>query len=223
MTNHLEDLGITRVALCARGMNPEAEIVLFKHDPDDPESPDAKEAPVADITKTEELEARVAELESERQALTTMSNDDLAALRGFEITSPATDEIDKSALPEAVRKALEDADKLRARVEKMEADARTQAFVVKAADYSAIAGAAELGPVLETIDRKAPEVAQAVEQYLKAANARIVESGLFAEAGTSVASNGDEASALIAKAVESGLSREDAMRRVFAERPDLYV
>lgn len=222
--NYLEDLGITKVALCKRGQNPGAEILLFKADDPKPgEAPNHQEAPVADVTKSEELEARIAELESEREALTTMTNDDLAALRGFEIAkSEQPDEIDKSALPESVRKALDEAEGLKARVEKMERDQRAAQFVTKAAEFSHIAGAAELGPVLEEIDRLAPEVSKRLDTYMKAAQARLAEAGLFDEIGTAKAAVVSEADALIAKAMESGASKEAAMRQVFNEHPELY-
>ena len=174
-----------------------------------------------------DLDTVVAELDSakaELAALAEISNDDLAALRGFEIATPAqTEDIDKSALPESVRKALEEGEELRARVEKMEADNRRASFIAKAADFPLVAGADELGPALEQIDRVAPEAAQVIERTLKAANARIAEGGLFGEVGASGADGTEsEAEKAIAAEVAKGTPRADAIRKVFTENPDLY-
>ena len=174
-----------------------------------------------------DLDTVVAELDSakaELAALAEISNDDLAALRGFEIVaSTPTEDIDKSALPESVRKAPEEGEELRARVEKMEADNRRASFIAKAADFPLVAGADELGPALEQIDRLAPDAAQVIERTLKAANARIAEGGLFGEVGASGADGTEsEAEALIAAEVAKGTPRHDAIRKVFSERPELY-
>lgn len=251
MTTELTELEITAVALVDNPANPGATVELFKAAPmaDHPmvgdgqmcadcgqpadqhptmkaaEPPITKEAPVADETK--ELEARVAELETERQALTDMPIEEIAALRGDDLTKFAkADEVDDvmKGLPEDVRKRLEDAE---ARVAKMEQDARARDFIVKAADFGHIGGAAELAPVLEEIDRKAPEAAKALDTYLKAAEARIAESGLFAEvgaAGDTGASDApaDKAAAMIEKFVADGMPRHEAITKVFSENPDLY-
>jgi ATP-dependent Clp endopeptidase proteolytic subunit ClpP len=133
------------------------------------------------------------------------------------------DAVDVSALPESVQAALREAETLKARVEKMETENRAKAFVAKAAEFGHIAGAAELGPVLEEIDRKAPEAAKALEQYMKAANARIDKGGLYAELGSDGADNGEsEAERLIAAEVAKGTPRVDAIRKVFSAHPDLY-
>lgn len=135
------------------------------------------------------------------------------------------DTIDVLSLPEPVQAALREAEAIKARVAKMEADNRQREFTVKAGEFTHVAGAAELGPVLDEIDANVkPETMAALTQYLKAANARIAEGGLYAEIGTS---GGDtdassEAAALVNAKVAEGLSRSDAIRAVFTEHPELY-
>lgn len=184
------------------------------------EHDDPKEASVADST---ELEARIAELEAERTALTEMTNEDLAALRGFELAKRDETEDVMKNVPEDIRKRLEDAE---AAVAKMQKDARDRDFIAKAAEFGHIAGAAEFGPVLEEIDRKAPEAAQKMVTYLKAAEARIAESNLFAEFGATGSDSetpGAKGEALIEKYVGEGMARPAAVEKVLRENPDLFV
>ena len=223
--NWLRNLEVTKVALCGRGMNPEAQITLYKS----AEAPaNEKEPPVATTEKSiDVLEARVAELEAERAELDSMTNDDLAALRGIEVATAeivVEEEIDKSALPESVVKALADAEADRVELAKMKADARAQVFLAKAAEYEHVAPAADLAPVLETLDRVNPDAAKALDQALKAANARIAEGGLFKELGANGEATADpnaKAEALIAAEVANGLPRHEAMAKVFKANPEL--
>ena len=229
MTTELTELEITAVALVDNPANPLATVELFKRDDSEPhEAPNTQEATVAEETKTEELEARVAELETERQALADMPIDEIAALRGDDLTKFAkADEVEPEdvmkGVPADVRKRLEDAE---ARVAKMEADGRRKEFVAKAADYTHVGGADELGVALEQIDRLAPEAAPVIERAFKAANARIAESGLFAEFGAegdgAEQSGVAKAEALIEKFVADGMPRHEAITKVFTENPDLY-
>jgi len=227
MTTELTDLEITAVALVDNPANPLATVELFKRDDTEPhEASTTKEAPVA--ADTEELTARVAELESERQALADMPIEDIAALRGDDLTKFAkADEEPEDVMkgvPADVRKRLEDAE---ARVAKMEADGRRKEFIAKAADYTHVGGADELGVALEQIDRLAPEAAPVIERAFKAANARIAESGLFSEFGaggdvTESDDPSDKASAMVEKFVADGMDRHVAVAKVFTENPDLF-
>lgn len=220
--NWIRNLEVTKVALCGRGMNPEAQITLYKS----AEAPATeKEPPVATTEKSiDVLEARVAELEAERAELDNMTNEDLAVLRGIEVATAEVlieDDDVLKGLPEDVRKRLEDAE---ATIAKMEQDNRAKAFLAKAAEFEHVAPAADLAPVLETLDRVAPEQAKALDQALKAANARISESGLFKELGVNGDQDGDanaKAEALIAAEVAKGATRHDAMATVFKANPEL--
>ena len=228
--NWLRNLTVTKVALCGRGMNPEAEIALYKSVETTPTPQGGHTVATDDTVAKSDHDTVVAELESaqaELAALTEMSNDDLAALRGIEVATeskPGDNEADDDVLkglPEDVRKRLEDAE---ARVAKMEADARAQVFLAKAAEYEHVAPAADLAPVLETLDRVAPDAAKAHDQALKAANARIAEGGLFKELGANGEATADpnaKAEALIAAEVANGLPRHEAMAKVFKANPEL--
>lgn len=177
-------------------------------------------SPVADDTITQaDHDAVVAErdaLIAERDAVQA----ELDAIK----PEAKDDRIDVSALPEPVQAALRNADALQARVEAMEADNRAKAFLAKAKEFEAIAPAADLAPVLETLDRVAPEQAKALDQALKAAAARIDSTDLFKEFGSSEASTDDpqaKAKALIEAEVEKGATRHDAMAKVFKDNPEL--
>lgn len=211
MPTRLSNLNITKVALCARGMNPEAQVLLYKS----AEEPSQKEAVMADdnTVSQADYDAMVAERDALKAELDATS-------------APPADEIDKSALPASVVKALEEAETLRADIEKMKAERRSEQFLAKAKDYSHIAEAAELAPVLEVLDRVAPEEAKTLDQALKAANARIAESGLFKELGGSgeIAAGDDpreKVEGLVKQAIESGLDRPAAIRKVMAANPEL--
>lgn len=181
------------------------------------EPPNAKEAQVAETSETVAKADHDAIL-VERDALKA----ELDKLKG---DAPA--QIDKSQLPESVIKALEEADALRIRVAKMEADQRSKDFVAKAAEFKHVADEDDLGPVLEALDRLAPEQAKVLDQALKAANARIAESGLFKTIGSDGGAEGQDpkaqAEAFIKKAMtEDKLSYVDAFHKVFNENPSLW-
>jgi hypothetical protein len=222
MTTELRDLEITAVALVDNPANPMATVELFKMAAE----PDQEGATVPqDTVAKSDHDTVVAELESakaELAALTDMSNDDLAALRGIEVVKAEEETEDVlKGLPEDVRKRLEDAE---ARVEKMERDNRVSAFKKQAEDdFGKIAPADELGVALEEIDRVAPGAAKTVNQVLKAIAARVDTSDLFKELGTSGDAGAEnEAEAAIAAEVAKGMSRVDAIKKVFTDRPELY-
>jgi hypothetical protein len=229
--NWLKNLQVTRVALCGKGMNPEAEIALYKSAETTTHQGGHTVATDDTVAKSDH-DAVVAELESaqaELAALTEMSNEDLAALRGIDVAPVAEVEDDVlKGLPEAIRERLEKAEAEAAenaeRIAKMEAENRAKAFLAKAAEYEHVAPAADLAPVLETLDRVAPDAAKALDQALKAANARIAESDLLKELGADGDAGADpkaKAEALIAAEVEKGLPRQEAMAQVFKAHPEL--
>ena len=220
MTTELHDLEITAVALVDNPANPQATIELFKAE--EPQPQGGHTVATETVAKSD-LDTVVAELDSakaELAALAEISNDDLAALRGFEIVKSDAEEDVLKGLPEDVRKRLETAEQT---IAKMEADNRRSEFIAKAAEFALVAGADELGPALEQIDRVAPEAAQVIERTLKAANARIAEGGLFGEVGASGADGIEsEAEKAIAAEVAKGTPRADAIRKVFTDNPELY-
>ena len=220
MTTELRDLEITAVALVDNPANPQATIELFKMAA--APQPQGGHTVAPETVAKSDHDTVVAELDSakaELAALTEISNEDLAALRGFEIAEVEAEEDVLKGLPEDVRKRLETAEQT---IAKMESDRRAELFVAKAAEFSHVGPAAELAPVLETLDRVAPELAKALDQHLKAANARISESGLFAELGSDGVAGDNPAEVLINAEVEKGMSRPDAIRKVFSANPELY-
>ena len=222
MATRLKNLSVTKVALVDAGANPQADVLIYKM-ADEPLTERVTTVAEDTVAKSDH-DTVVAELDSakaELAALAEMSNDDLAALRGIEVAPVAVDEDDVlKGLPEAVRKRLEDAEDT---IAKMQADQRAAEFVAKAAEFTHVAPAADLGPALEQVDRLAPEAAKTIVQALKSAQARIAESGLYAETGTAATADADgETEAAIAKMVAEGLSRPDAIRKFFSENPDKF-
>lgn len=212
---------ITKVALVDAGANPDADFVFYKA----AEPLTGTEAPVADDIKKnlDEATARIAVLEAERTALNEMSDDDLAAIRGFVIAKAETVEIDKSALPEEVRKALENGEKLAVRVAKMEADARVESFQKVAAGlYAKVGDTDEIGAALAAISDD--KVRGSVEKALAAANERIDMGTILKTVGKDGDAETDPIAKAQARAVEirkanPELSVTDALSAAMREDP----
>jgi hypothetical protein len=216
MAQRLKNLKVTRVALCAAGMNQEAEIALFKS-AEEP-SP-TQEVGVSDETTNEETVAEETVTQAAYDAVVTELND----LKASIADTAEVEDIDKAALPESVQKALAEADELREQVAKMQHDARIASFRKQAADeFGDLGPADELGAALEEIDRVAPDASKTVVQTLKSIAARVDTSALFKEFGASGETQENEADALIAAEVAKGVSRPDAIRKVFTDHPELY-
>ena len=210
---------ITKVALVDAGANPDADFVFYKA----AEPHNHKEAPVADDIQ-KNLDEVTAELEAAKatlSALDAMSNDDLAALKGFQIAKSEEAEINKADLPEPVRKALEDAEALQVRVAKMEADARVESFTKRAAtEFAKVGDHDEIGALLANLPA---EQVEAVEKVLRSANERIDMSVVLKTVGT----DGDaDATDKVAKRAEEirkenpDLSVAEAHSRAMAENPE---
>lgn len=175
---------------------------------------------------TTEVDPQIAELTGQVATLTAERDTALATIAAStEAGSTGGDTIDKSALPEAVRKRLDDADALEARVAKMESDQRIERFTKQARDEYAYLGAAEdLGPALEEIDRLAPKAAKTMTQLLKGMAARADLADIIGELGSGGDGTGDpqaQAQSLIEAEVAKGATIIEATRKVFAENPQL--
>lgn len=244
MAANLRKLRVTRIDTVDAGAQPDARIELYKR----------KESKVPDAPTVEDLQKQLDDVKTAQEAAITKAvedatkplSDELATLRkGKEEFEAAVAEIDDSAdeatklakrlegLPEEIRKSVEDqvaaikkqADADRVKLEKIESENRSREFVAKAKDLDQIAGAAELGPVLEAVDRLLPEdMAKALGTYLTGANARLGESELLKERGGNTPV-GDELEGLIKKHMDAtpGASREVAIAKALEERPDLYT
>lgn len=228
MATRLRKLKITRVDRVPAGANPLAEVVLFKSKAPAP-LPETKEPAVADDLKKnlDEITAERDALQAEIDALAGLSNEDLAALKGFEIAKSDTeDEVLKGLSPE-VRERIEKAEAAQAdaneRIAKMEHANRVADFTKQAADLDQIAAADDLGPMLEELDRVAPEVAKSLTPVLKAANARIAEGALYAEFGKSDVSAPEaqiETRAAEIRKENPDVSLADALVRARGENPE---
>jgi hypothetical protein len=146
---------------------------------------------------------------------------------------------DLSKADPAVREYIEKAQKRETemveRIQKAEDIAKaertqreTREWVAKAEKLPAIgASSTELGGLLMSLHQKAPQEAAAVEKILKAANAQLQSSGLFAEVGKSgggVGGSGDpvEGRAKEIRKSDPTLTPEQAYVRALSENPDLY-
>ena len=158
--------------------------------------------------KVTELEKTNADLIKENETLkaaTGTTEDGTCKTCGAKTKKEA--EIDKSALPEAVRKHLEDLEKSNKdnaeAIAKMLDDGLTREYLAKAAEVGNIGKADEIGSILKDIAKIKPELADKIHGLLKTADARIQEGGLLTEVGK--VKTGDNATAydqMMAKATE---------------------
>lgn len=149
-------------------------------------------------------------------------------------------------LPEEVRKQLEEveelkkkaaeAEELRKRVEEAEALAKAEReerikreYISKAASFQALPiKPEEFGLVMKALAEKDPENYAKVEAVLKAADEAIVKAGLFAEIGRSGNTAGSavqKAEALACEMIQknAGMTKEQALAKVWVENPELYA
>lgn len=203
----LKGLEITKVALVDAGANPDAHIMLFKHEDGDPaasektvDAPEAHEpvnkevAPVADNPETTPEADLTALQDAIDTAVAKALADHDAALA--ELATPdaaeTEDPIAKALadMPEPVRKRFEEQEaeiaKARATAEKLEKAARDSRFAdeAKAVSLTAVDAA-----TLDEIEKAAPAAYEKLAKALATAQERLEKSDLFRELG----SNGDAA------------------------------
>jgi len=227
--NKLKNLQVTRVALVDAAANPDADILIYKsqHEGHEPKNQPKEAAPVADEITKADLDAVTAErdaLQAEIDALAALTDDDLAALRGFTIAKAddIEEQINKSDLPEAVRKALDEAEVMKADIEKMKAEARKAEFVKKAADEYGVSDD-EFAASLEEADRVLSDAAKkSLDRTLKALAAQVDTSVLFGEAGRSEGASGTEMLNVRAAEIEKAenIDHATALQRAMAENPE---
>jgi cell division protein FtsB len=215
--------------------------------PDDPDAPATAAAflqetimNLEELTKSlEAAEAKLTELEkraTDAEAEVKKLKDDNAAKDAeiAKLKTPAPTEEDLvKALPESVRKMVQDSQKQAAdalaEVEKMKTQAETTEAIAKARTYG-IGDAAVLGPIMLRIakGKSTAEDATAIEAVLKAAAAQAKVSPLFKSQGNGGDENGGDPEALLkAKAEEirkanPKLSFAQAYTQATEENPDLY-
>jgi len=186
-----------------------------------------------------ELEAKVTGLEKEKVDLqaeiatlkTAPKTGDKCPTCGVTKEAPK-DEIDKSALPEAVRKRLEDQDaeieKNRKETEVLKEAELTREYIGKAAEIGAVGKVDEVGDLLKSVAKVSKELAGKVFDVLKAADARIKTGGLFKEIGTDA--GGDATASASEKITQKAaelrktcpeLTKEQAWTKVYDTDADL--
>jgi len=124
----------------------------------------------------------------------------------------------------------------RERLEKAEAELAKQreaalrsAYVAKAQNYADVVDDVEkFADTLRTVAEKAgPEIADTVEEVLKAAQARVESANIFGELGSTIAKVGaaEEQAEAIAKSLresDPNLTEEEARALVWERNPELY-
>lgn len=143
----------------------------------------------------EEAQAKIDVLEKEKGALVqevetlkakTGENED-GTCKSCGAKMKKEDEIDKSALPEAVRKQLEVLEKEnkdnKESIAKMADEALTKECLLKAQEIPAIGAVDEVSGLLKDLAKAGKETVDKVFGLLKAADAKIKAGGLFKEVG----------------------------------------
>lgn len=205
-TYKLTGLELDRVDLVTAGANPGAHVLIHKF-----ETPDILEATVSDAVETVEApEAPVEEVSmSEETPVETVAKADF-------------DTLQKSLESEVAKAAA-----LEERIAKMERERKQAEFVAKAAEYSNLGKADELGGLLLAANEAfSAEQYQALERLLKAANAQVDKGELFAQFSRTEGDSPDAMDRItsLAKAkVEAGEAKtlEIAKLQVMQQHPEL--
>jgi hypothetical protein len=271
MPNELQNLRVGRVDFVDRAAvrDPQRKseprrFLLFKAEDGAPTPTQGEPVPTDTVTPEQALAKAQADLAAANEALEKAAKDTadekkareeaeakVAAMKKAAGEPESEPEgIDKSELPEPVRKALEKAEAdntaLTQRIEKAEADAKAAdeiakaerdrrelaEFVQKAETFQALpASAAELGPLLKNASEKlSKEDYEKLEGILKGADAQVAAGELFKEQGRSggaLAENSalSEFNKKVAdlQKSESGLKKSEAMERVRKAEPELQA
>jgi len=149
---------------------------------------------------------------------------------------PVSKSLDLSDLPLEVRSRVEALwkryEEVLKRAEDLEEELRAEReaqrereFLAKAQEFSLPGIEAEaLGRLLKRIDDALPDEYPVMERILRAADQVVRESALFKELGADTGGSGEDLESAIAElmAKDPGLTREMAVDRLIADRPDLY-
>lgn len=193
-----------------------------------------EEATVADNETPEELEkARKAELDALQEKYDKLEAEHKELKRSLKKEAESPEEVAKAALPEEVRKQLDDqaAELQKARDEiQKERDARLdEQAIVKSREVFTHLGFDHgvVAPALRKMAVIDADLAEAVSVTLKAAEAQLESAGLFAELGKST-SDEDTVSELdrVVKAVQDAeptLTKEQAIAKAYETNPELYT
>lgn len=242
----LKKLKLDEVSLVPSGDDPMAEVVIAKSDNKTQsdvlnehtlvENTTAEEAPVADDISKDDLPGEVVEyieaLEDKVDELSSITPEDESMLA--EALEDLEAELDtESVLAKADPEIRQLIEKAEARAEaaeelaKSEREARLhREYIEKAAAFDSLPITTDrLGAILKSVDELLPEDQSAeVAELLKAANAQLAQSDLFAELGTSVAKVAPNVDGLITelRKADPSLSYEAAMTKVYESNTALY-
>lgn len=152
--------------------------------------------------------------------------------KGAEENDDEGDNIDKSELPESVRKRIDEMEERAERAEKIakkEREARREVeFKKRAKNYNRVGSVEKIQKTLMKLDKSEDEdVLKDVEELLKSAQSRLEDSDLFVEKGDSGSDTTDADSKLEKKAEEiqknnPDLSESQAFTEALEQNPDLY-
>lgn len=194
---------------------------------EDEEKKEAAAAPQKEDDMNEELTAQIEKLTADLATITTERDALKARVDAIDNAPEAVEKRAMAALPESVRKRLEDAE---TEVRKMREDRETAVAIAKAKEM----GQPEsFGPILKRLscNQATSDDLAELERVLKAQKEQIEKGGLFSTIGR----DGNEsdmrdddprqevvkrAHALMSK--EPGLDFAGAQERLFRENPDLY-
>jgi len=242
-THKLSNVKLNEISFVGAGDNPQAHVLLLKRKPnvkdEDDDITKTKEAQNMPEKVVKELEEKVSDLEKEKADLqaeivtlkTAPKEGESCPTCGVTKEAPK-DAIDKSALPEAVRKKLDEQEaeieKNRKDVELLKDAELTREYIGKAAEIGAVGKVDEVGELLKSIGKVSKELAGKVFDVLKAADSRIKTGGLFKEMGTDAGGNtGATAAEQIAQKADElrktcpELTKEKAWTKVYDTDADL--
>jgi hypothetical protein len=176
----------------------------------------------------EELMQKIAKLEEDNTALAEANaklTEDLEAA-----TTPDTSEqeIDKAALPESVRKALEEGEALRKRAEEQEARIAKMEDETARKEWIGKCATPAEGELLHRVAKHDGALADEVHAVIKTLTAQLETAGLFNEIGKSgdaAVETGEEKinKAATKYAEEHGVSKAVAVTKVLELHPELYA
>lgn len=262
MPQNLSDMTIEEISLVDDGANEDARVVIVKAKSgqsghavpggDDPSNPDAAAMAAASIKEfemdIETLSKALEDAEAKLAALEKRASDAEASLKDAEevikakeaeideiskAKNPPSDEEVLKALPEAIRKRLEDAEAAAKAAEEEVAKAKaaqeTAEYIAKAKSLGA-GDAEKVGGLLLRVAKglTTADDAATLESMLKAAGEQGKTAALFKALGSDTAVDGEPEAMLkakadeIEKAAEGKLTKEQAYAKAVEQNPAIY-
>lgn len=176
----------------------------------------------------EELQKKLEELQKQLDEKSAKVDEVTKELEALKKTEQKEEGIDKSALPEDVRKKMDEMEAVTKayaeKIAKMEAESIHKALVEKCAQIEYVGKKEDLAEILKGVDS---EKADAIFAIFKTANDRIKESNLFKEFGTSAGTSAKSASEQLEKIADelrkedATLTKEQALVKAYDKHPEL--